>query len=195
MSNLAPACSECGDTGKSHRVELESGWICIPCIQKMETRANRLEEMVDRLEDWKDSALEVEREWDVQAIAKMLGGELGDSCRRVIAEKVPLLLADNVRLTETIAVLKAEVKSRTTVMTSMEEHGKHLESRVKELEEEANIIGKKFYVAVKKLLSHEKGILATCPPFLKDYDKCPNFYHNCMECWHDNALRDSGDKP
>ena len=43
MNNLAPACSECGDTGRSHRVELESGWRCISCIQKMESRVRELE--------------------------------------------------------------------------------------------------------------------------------------------------------
>lgn len=52
----------------------------------------------DQLLAWKDSALELEREWDQQALAKMLGGTLGHSCRRIISEKVPLLIAERNQL-------------------------------------------------------------------------------------------------
>lgn len=52
----------------------------------------------DQLLAWKDSVLELEREWDQQALAKMLGGTLGHSCRRIISEKVPLLIAERNQL-------------------------------------------------------------------------------------------------
>jgi regulator of replication initiation timing len=50
------------------------------------------------LKAWKESALSVYAEMDEQAIAKMLGGELGKSCRKIIAEKVPQLLKENAAL-------------------------------------------------------------------------------------------------
>jgi len=48
----------------------------------------------EKAEAWKAEAMAVEAEWDAQAIAKMLGGRLGASCRAVIAEKVPQLISD-----------------------------------------------------------------------------------------------------
>lgn len=61
---------------------------------EQKARAEAAEAEVERLREWKESALAVEREWDAQSIATMLGGKLGESCRRVVAEKVPLLLAE-----------------------------------------------------------------------------------------------------
>lgn len=48
---------------------------------------------IKRLEEWKQSALEVEREWNANAIATMLGGNPGESQRGVIQREVPKLLA------------------------------------------------------------------------------------------------------
>lgn len=48
----------------------------------------------DALLAWRESALAVEAEWDAQKVAAMLGGHLGESCRKVVAEKVPELIAE-----------------------------------------------------------------------------------------------------
>lgn len=45
-----------------------------------------------RLQDWKESMLAVEREWDEQRIAKLLGARPGQSCRKIINERVPVLI-------------------------------------------------------------------------------------------------------
>ncbi len=61
-----------------------------------ELRAELLKRLgeLGELRAWKESALAVEREWDAQAIAKMLGARLGQSCRRVVGERVPELVAE-----------------------------------------------------------------------------------------------------
>lgn len=56
--------------------------------------ADRLRAELEEAKAWKDSMLEVEREWDVQKLAKMLGVRLGESCRKGIAEAVPKLIAE-----------------------------------------------------------------------------------------------------
>ncbi len=55
---------------------------------------------IKRLDEWKESALEVEREWDANAVATMLGAKLGESQRKVIQREVPLLLDRIKRLEE-----------------------------------------------------------------------------------------------
>lgn len=55
-------------------------------------------EQLAQLRAWKESALALEREWDAQAIGKMLGLPLGVSIRKGIHEKVPQLVADLARL-------------------------------------------------------------------------------------------------
>jgi hypothetical protein len=69
---------------------------------RMHSIARRLLFERDRLLDWKASAMAVEREWDPQAIAKMLGARLGQSCRAVVAERVPQLMRVNARQAEMI---------------------------------------------------------------------------------------------
>ena len=59
-----------------------------------------MNDRIKRLEDWKQSQLEVEREWNANAIATMLGGKLGESQRKVIQREVPLLLDRIKRLEE-----------------------------------------------------------------------------------------------
>jgi hypothetical protein len=51
-----------------------------------------LVERVERLQAWKDSVVQLESTWDAQAIAKLLGGPLGESTRTVIAREVPKLV-------------------------------------------------------------------------------------------------------
>lgn len=48
---------------------------------------------VEQLKAWKESMLAVEREWDEQAVARMLGATPGDSCRRIVNERVPSMIA------------------------------------------------------------------------------------------------------
>ena len=67
---------------------------------KLERELNAANERIKRLEEWKQSALEVEREWDANSIATMLGGKLGESQRKVIQREVPLLLERIKRLEE-----------------------------------------------------------------------------------------------
>jgi len=54
--------------------------------------AEELKQRIKQLEDWKQSSLAVEREWDANTVATMLGGKLGESQRKVIQREVPLLL-------------------------------------------------------------------------------------------------------
>lgn len=60
-----------------------------------------LKNRIKQLEDWKQSALEVEREWDANAVATMLGAKLGESQRKVIQREVPRLLDRIKQLEET----------------------------------------------------------------------------------------------
>jgi hypothetical protein len=48
-------------------------------------------ERIKRLEEWKESAMAVEREWNPNSLSKMLGGQLGESQRVVIMREVPKL--------------------------------------------------------------------------------------------------------
>ena len=65
------------------------------------------QDRIKRLEEWKESALEVEREWDANAIATLLGAKLGESQRKVIQREVPLLLERIKRLEEAGDALEA----------------------------------------------------------------------------------------
>jgi hypothetical protein len=69
-------------------------------LDEMATVLSRQQDHIKRLENWKESALEVEREWNANAIATMLGGKLGESQRKVIQREVPLLLDRIKRLEE-----------------------------------------------------------------------------------------------
>ena len=71
------------------------------------TKIRELQDQIERLEDWKQSALAVEREWNANAIATMLGGKLGESQREVIQREVPKLLERVKRLEEAGDALKA----------------------------------------------------------------------------------------
>jgi hypothetical protein len=49
------------------------------------------QDRIKRLEEWKESAMAVEREWNPNSLSKMLGGQLGESQRVVIMREVPKL--------------------------------------------------------------------------------------------------------
>ena len=59
------------------------------CIIK---ERDQLAERVRELEAWKESAMAVEREWDPNQLATMLGGQPGESQRAVIQREVPKLM-------------------------------------------------------------------------------------------------------
>lgn len=61
-------------------------------VQALRTANAALIEKVRELEAWKESAMAVEREWDLNQLATMLGGQLGESQRAVIQWKVPILV-------------------------------------------------------------------------------------------------------
>lgn len=61
---------------------------------------DQLAERVREHEAWKESALAVEREWDPDKLAAMLGGQPGESQRAVIQRGVPKLLERVKRLEE-----------------------------------------------------------------------------------------------
>ena len=83
----------------------------------------RLQERIKRLEDWKDSAMAVEREWDANAISTMLGGQLGESQRVVIMREVPRLLERIKRLEEggDEAICPFEYAARVRIWTEAKE--------------------------------------------------------------------------
>jgi hypothetical protein len=66
-----------------------------------ELRAIALE--IHKLEEWKESAMAVEREWNPNALATMLGGQPGESQRVVIMREVPKLQDRIKRLEEALA--------------------------------------------------------------------------------------------
>ena len=69
-------------------------------VIKLERELNAANAKIEQLEDWKQSALSVEREWDANSITTMLGGKLGESHRKVIQREVPKLLVRIKRLEE-----------------------------------------------------------------------------------------------
>ena len=74
--------------------------------------ARELEEENAELKEWRESELSVEREWDPQAIATMLGAKPGESCRKVVAREVPKLVAEIAALRAELAPLRETVGVR-----------------------------------------------------------------------------------
>ena len=75
-------------------------WAACERIEELEAQVKAYANRIKRLEDWKEWALAVEREWNANAIATMLGGQPGDSQRKVIQREVPKLLERIKRLEE-----------------------------------------------------------------------------------------------
>lgn len=67
-------------------------------VREMQDECLRLERENADLKAWKETATSLNAEMDEQAIAKMLGGQLGKSCRKIIAERVPELISENAAL-------------------------------------------------------------------------------------------------
>jgi hypothetical protein len=72
--------------------ELNAANAIIRQQQLLDEENLRLQERIKRLEEWKESAMAVEREWNPNSLSKMLGGQLGESQRKVIQREVPKLL-------------------------------------------------------------------------------------------------------
>jgi hypothetical protein len=105
--------------------------------QQLLDEANlRLQDHIKRLEEWKESALAVEREWDANAIAKLLGAKLGESQRKVIQREVPLLLERIKRLEKSSQQLKSLNNKicEINLKVSQERHDSNV--RIKQLEQE-----------------------------------------------------------
>jgi hypothetical protein len=62
------------------------------CPVDDDVKINYLLRQLSILRDWKAQQMQVESQWDEQQIAKLLGAKLGQSCRKVIQEKVPQLV-------------------------------------------------------------------------------------------------------
>jgi hypothetical protein len=90
---------------------------------KATAKIQNLRDRIKRLEDWKDSAMAVEREWDANAISTMLGGQLGESQRVVIMREVPRLLERIKRLEEggDEAIYPFEYAARVRIWTEAKE--------------------------------------------------------------------------
>jgi len=76
-----------------------------------------LEKENAELKAWKESALILNAEMDEQALAKMLGGKLGLSCRKIIAEEVPKLVEENAILREDSRMLEWLLDNCSTFVT------------------------------------------------------------------------------
>lgn len=71
-------------------------------VRELHAECLNLKRENDTLKAWKESALSLNAEMDEQSLAKMLGGELGKSCRKIIAEKVPMLVEENAALKDAL---------------------------------------------------------------------------------------------
>ena len=76
-----------------------------------------LEKENAELKAWKESALILNAEMDEQALAKMLGGKLGLSCRKIIAEEVPKLVEENATLRKDSRMLEWLLDNCSTFVT------------------------------------------------------------------------------
>ena len=74
--------------------------------RQLERELAAANDRIKRLEEWKESAMAVEREWDANAISTMLGGHLGESQRVVIMREVPRLLERVKRLEEALESIR-----------------------------------------------------------------------------------------
>ena len=120
MSNeQAPECCPfCGATPKGNWTGRVQWFTCGTMVTSAINRNDqtrgcemaerqRLTRERDELQAWKDSAMAVEREWDPNTLATMLGGRLGEAQRVVIQREVPKLLERVKRFEDQVSRLKA----------------------------------------------------------------------------------------
>jgi len=77
----------------------------------------------DELARWKSEMLQVESQWDEQALAKLLGGQPGRSCRKIIQEKVPELVRRLEESRAREAGLRSALKRALKTFTALEKLG------------------------------------------------------------------------
>lgn len=85
------AFEQASDFSRQLERELNVANAIIRQQQLLDEENLRLQERIKRLEEWKESAMAVEREWNPNSLSKMLGGQLGESQRVVIMREVPKL--------------------------------------------------------------------------------------------------------
>jgi hypothetical protein len=91
-------------------------------IMLLGRQLNVANKRIKRLEEWKESALEVEREWDANAIATLLGAKLGESQRKRLEKSSQQLKSLNNKICE------------INLKVSQERHDSNV--RIKQLEQE-----------------------------------------------------------
>lgn len=135
--NTPEKCPKCGQALKggfsdvyncdSAFEEDDDGWFLAQSYQCVAIQRDQLAERVRELEAWKESAMAVEREWDPNQLAAMLGGQPGESQRAVIQWKVPVLV-ERVKLIEIERdELKVKVSFNELALQKIEERVKRLE--------------------------------------------------------------------
>lgn len=77
-----------------------SDYVDVEFSRNLELELNEAKAEIKLLQDWKDSQMAVESEWDAQMLAKALGAPIGSSCRKEIQKRTLELIAENKRLTE-----------------------------------------------------------------------------------------------
>jgi hypothetical protein len=128
--------AELAREARSMERELNAANAIIRQQQLLDEENLRLQDRIKRLDEWKESALAVEREWDANAIATLLGAKLGESQRKVIQREVPLLLERIKRLEKSSQQLKSLNNKicEINLKVSQERHDSNV--RIKQLEEE-----------------------------------------------------------
>lgn len=88
--------------GLLYNVGPENDWADSEGIEALHNLApgllRRWQERAKKAEDWKESAMTVESQWDCQAVASALGIGLGQSIRPAILPAIDALKAENGRL-------------------------------------------------------------------------------------------------
>jgi len=98
--------AEVSDEEQKHIAELEHEIACYKAMKEGVTgRINRIEAENAKLRDWKESALAVEREWDIQTIAKLIGVKWGSSIRKDIEPYIRKMQEENANLRSDVARL------------------------------------------------------------------------------------------
>lgn len=96
---------------------LDSYSKCTACYDALGAECDRLRAENERLRDWKESSIEVENRWDVQAVAKLMELLPGSDIRSNIEPYMRRLKTENERLKEDIFRLKGD---HTAYFTSIE---------------------------------------------------------------------------
>jgi hypothetical protein len=89
----------------------DAWWVHETVSAQLERELNAANDRIKRLEEWKESAMAVEREWNPNSLSKMLGGQLGESQRVVIMREVPKLQERIKRLEEAGDAMCSEFKA------------------------------------------------------------------------------------